>query len=433
MNTWRILHGDVRERLADLPDGSVQCVVTSPPYWGLRDYGVEPSVWGGDQGCEHEWGDLVAVHATNHTDKRRWNHARSGRGEDQPVEKLPGWKRQIVPQGQFCQRCGAWSGALGLEPTPELYVEHLVEVFACVWRVLRGDGVLWLNLGDCYATGAGKVGECPGGGAQGERWKGYKGDRGGHEGKHAYRMGPQTQPNRLPIPGLKSKDLVGVPWMVAFALRADGWYLRSDVVWAKPNPMPESVTDRPTRAHESIFLLTKNARYYYDADAIRETYSASTLRQFEDWYNGHATKDYAGAGVQNPSDVKARIIRRARDKQRGHGRRHAGFNDRWDGMSKTEQTMHGANCRTVWTIATQPYPEAHFATFPELIPQRCILAGSRQGDTVLDPFTGSGTSGAVAIGLGRNFVGVELNAAYVELARRRIGAVAPMFAQELTA
>jgi DNA modification methylase len=395
-----------------LVDECVQCCVTSPPYWGLRDYGVPPLVWGGDLECEHEWGEAVAVNATNHTDKRRWNHARNGRGEDQPVEKRPGWKRQTITQGQFCQLCGAWCGALGLEPTPDLYIAHLVMVFEEVRRVLKPDGVLWMNLGDCYATGAGKVGEHPGG-AQGERWKGYKGDRDGHEGKHGYRVGPQTQPNRLPIPGLKAKDLVGVPWMAAFALRSAGWYLRSDVIWSKPNPMPESVTDRPTKAHEYIFLLSKSERYYYDAAAIREPYSASTLQQFEQGYDGQATKEYGGTWAQNPSDVKRRIV----DKQRGHGRRHAGFNDRWDAMPKDEQCIRGANKRSVWTVATRPYPDAHFATFPDTLIEPCILAGSRPNDRVLDPFIGTGTVGQVSERLMRRWVGTDLG--YQKLAKRR--------------
>ena len=160
----------------------------------------------------------------------------------------------------FCRRCGAWQGQLGLEPTPELYVEHMVEVFREVKRVLRDDGTLWMNMGDSYATGAGKVGECPGGGEQGERWKA---GRGTHTAENSGRprlaaMGPMTQPNRLPLPGLKPKDLVGIPWRLAFALQADGWWLRSDIIWAKPNPMPESVTDRPTKAHEYLFLLAKS-------------------------------------------------------------------------------------------------------------------------------------------------------------------------------
>jgi DNA modification methylase len=189
------------------------------------------------------------------------------------------------------------------------------------------------------------------------------------------------------------------------------------------------VQDRPTKAHEYIFLLSKSARYYYDAAAIREPYAASTLREFTEGYEGQARKDYTGTGAQNASDVKRRIV----DKQRGHGRRHAGFNDRWDAMPKNEQQQTGANKRSVWAVATHPYPDAHFATYPPALIEPCILAGSRPGDTVLDPFTGSGTTGAVAIRHKRNFVGVELNPAYVELARARIGAVSPLFAAEQSA
>ena len=341
MTTWRLLVGDVRDTLASLTDSSVQCCVTSPPYWGLRDYG--------------------------HT------------------------------------------GQLGLEITPDAYVANLVAVFREVRRVLRDDGTLWLNLGDSYANDT-KCG-------------------GSTSGKHVVALHGQSSAlgRGKRTTGLKGKDLVGIPWMVAFALRADGWYLRSDIIWAKPNPMPESVMDRPTKAHEYIFLLTKSARYYYDAAAIREPYAASTLTQFDKPYDCEATKGYASAGVQNPSDVKRRIV----DKQRGHGRRHAGFNDRWDSMEKHEQISGGANKRSVWTVATQPYPEAHFATYPEALIRPCILAGSRDGDTVLDPFTGSGTTGVVAVGHQRNFIGCEINQEYAQMARRRIGSVAPMFSTEV--
>lgn len=341
---WRVLIGDVREQLATLADGSVQCVVTSPPYWGLRDYG----------------------------------HA----------------------------------GQLGTEQTPDAYVAAMVEVFAGVWRVLRKDGTLWLNLGDSYQNAKGQA-------------------HGVDPKQPARRHG--LRPQDVSIPGLKPKDLVGIPWMVAFALREAGWYLRSDVVWSKPNPMPESVTDRPTKSHEYVFLLTKARRYYYDAEAIKNPPAASTLKEIEKEYHGTALKDYRGTGAQNPSSVKARIVQRMRQKQRGHGRRHDGFNDRWDAMTKEEQVALGSNARSVWEIATQPYPDAHFATFPEELPRRCILAGSRPGDLVLDPFTGSGTTGAVALQLGRRFIGIELNEAYIELARRRIGGVSPLFASEATA
>lgn len=337
MTTWRILLGDVRERLAEVPEASVQTCVTSPPYWGLRDYGVE--------------------------------------------------------------------GQIGLEATPDAYVQRMVQVFREVRRVLRPDGTLWLNLGDSYCADVRK----------GREYMGV-----GKNDAHNVWF------NRT-ADGLKPKDLVGIPWRVAFALQADGWYLRSDIIWHKPNPMPESVTDRPTKAHEYIFLLAKSARYYYNAPAIREPYAASTTKQFEQVYTGQGTKDYAASGVQNPSDVKRRIV----DKQRGHVRRHAGFNDRWDAMKKAEQQQSGANKRSVWTVATQPYPEAHFATYPEKLIEPCILAGSREGDSVLDPFTGSGTTGAVAVRMQRSFLGVELNPAYLELARRRIRGVAPLLAQEV--
>lgn len=339
MTTWRVLVGDVREKLAEIPAGSVQTCVTSPPYFGLRDYG----------------------------------HA----------------------------------GQIGLEATPAEYVAALVEVFAGVWQALRDDGTLWLNLGDSYANDG--------------KWGGHTG------GKHVSALHCSPIGRNKRYTGFKPKDLIGVPWLVVFALRDAGWYLRSDIIWAKPNPMPESVTDRPTKAHEYIFLLSKSARYHYDGAAIREPYADSTLTQFDRAYEGEATKDYDGTGAQNPSDVKRRIV----DKQRGHGRRHAGFNDRWDSMEKHEQIAGGANKRSVWNVATQPFPGAHFATFPEDLITPCILAGSRPGDLVLDPFTGSGTTGAVAIRHQRSFVGCELNPEYVELARARIGNVAPMFAREV--
>jgi DNA modification methylase len=331
---WQILQGDARERLADVPAGSIQTCVTSPPYWGLRDYGH--------------------------------------------------------------------GGQLGLESTLQAYVANMVAVFAEVRRVLKDDGTLWLNLGDSYA--ANRSYQVP-------------------DSKHVD-VG-NSRPSAVPD-GLKQKDLVGIPWRVAFALQADGWYLRSDIIWSKPNPMPESVTDRPTKAHEYIFLLSKSSRYYYDAAAIREPLAASTLPRYDRAQSGYAPPGQtAHRGIAGPRE---RV-----DKQRGHGRRHAGFNDRWDAMEKSEQQVKGANKRTVWTVATSQYPDAHFATYPPALIEPCILAGSRPGDTVLDPFNGSGTTGEVAIRHQRNYIGIELNPAYIELARKRISAVAPMFAQELTA
>lgn len=348
MTHWRILHGDVRDRLKDIPAGSVQACITSPPYFGLRDYGVE--------------------------------------------------------------------GQIGLEPTPDEFIASLVAVFMEVHRVLRKDGVCWMNLGDSY-SGSGK-----GGNPDDSPWKGFVGNSAREQAC------TKTSGDKRTWEGIKAKDLIGVPWMAAFALREAGWYLRSDIIWSKPNPMPESVQDRPTKAHEYIFLLTKSARYYYNAAAIREPYAPSTVQQFDVPYDGEGTKDYAAAGVQNPSDVKRRIVEKIRPKSKdGRGGQtahsfHAGGS--WDDNG-------GANKRSVWTIPTSPYPDAHFATFPEALVEPCILAGSKEGDLILDPFCGSGTTGAVAVRLQRNFVGIELNPDYVQLSRKRIGSVAPLLAQEI--
>ena len=338
----RFLLGDVRDALRELPDESVQCVVTSPPYWSLRDYGVPPSVWGERDdvdGCPpHAWGDDTRSNA--------WGTA-------------------------ICSRCSAWRGVLGMEPTPDLYVLNMVEVFREVRRVLRSDGTVWLNLGDCYATGAGKVGTSPGGGAQGERW--------------ARGLGPMTQPNRMPIPGLKPKDLIGIPWRVAFALQADGWYLRSDIIWAKPNPMPESVTDRPTKAHEYIFLLSKSARYYFDREPIREPVKPTSGK-----INGAPLR-----GAHVLKEGSRRTAKREYD------------------------VIKGANRRSVWTVSTKPFPGAHFATFPPALVTPCILAGAPEGAVVLDPFIGSGTTAVVAKSLGRRAIGIDLNPEYLDMAIER--------------
>ena len=404
--TWDVLQGDCIEVMRGMEPESVHCVVTSPPYWSLRDYGVD--------------------------------------------------------------------GAYGLEPTLDEYIGQMVEVFRDLRRVLRKDGQLWLNLGDAYA-GSGK---------------GLNGDGSHSPGdKQATNMGSLTAPP-MGTTSLKLKDLIGLPWRVAFALQADGWWLRSDCVWAKPNPMPESVTDRPTRAHEYVFLLTKSARYFYDAAAIREP-AVSTITKKPD---GGDT----GSGAHGSFHRNGREKGERTDKQRGHSRRHAGFNDRWDAMTKAEQQAMGANARTVWSIATQPYKEAHFATSPEKLVEPCILAGTSErgvcaecgapwervverhtsgghlgsdtleGNTrnqyggqavwdsyqppsttgwrptcdhdsepvpalVLDPFCGSGTTGVVALRHGRSFIGIELNPEYVELARKQIIGDAPLLNTKMEA
>ena len=410
-----IIHGDALSSLRTLPDESVQCCVTSPPYWGLRDYGVDKIVWDAAEGCDHQWGDSITVNATNHTDKRRWNHTRNGRDELQPVEKRVAWLRTVVDQGNVCELCGAWRGYLGLEPTPELYVSHVVEVFRELKRVLRSDGTLWLNLGDCYNA--------------------YNGGAGPSS---ALSRGAQTTERPALESGyglrdknLKPKDLVGIPWMVAFALRTDGWYLRSDIIWSKPNPMPESVTDRPTKSHEYLFLLSKSERYYYDAEAIKEPGSwpdgpnapdkiKSPYGQgFTRKANDHGSTLIGGAYGRHYLGEEIPAKERRSDKQRGHSRRHAGFNDRWDAMERAEQCSGMRNKRSVWTIATRPFPEAHFATFPPDLVEPCILAGRKARDVVIDPFAGSGTTAKVAIELGRKAIAIEPKAEYVEMIKKR--------------
>jgi DNA modification methylase len=305
-----VLVGDVRNRLSELADGSVRCVVTSPPYWGLRDYGND--------------------------------------------------------------------GQIGLEQTPDQFVAELVGVFREVRRVLADDGTLWLNIGDSYAS-------FRDGKATPDTQRGDSTGTLVEKGKASNRSA--TNFAGSPV---KHKDLVGIPWRVAFALQADGWYLRQDIIWSKPNPMPESVTDRCTKAHEYVFLLTKSPRYYYDNDAVSEEYADATVKR------GKSIRQVAADGTVTT---------------RGNG----------------EPVEGRRNRRSVWTVTTKSFRGAHFAVMPEALVEPCVLAGSAEGDLVLDPFAGSGTVGVVAMRYGRNFVGVELNPDYAAIAESRLYDSAPMF------
>ena len=355
-----IHNGSAVRELPTIDSRSVHSCVTSPPYWGLRDYGLEPEIWGGDDGCGHEWGDTQPAH-------------HPGQVPDGKAVTTDA-KGQTAGSGQFCHRCNAWRGNLGLEPTPELYVEHVVEIFREVKRVLRDDGTLWLNLGDSYS-----------GNATGSQGKGLS----SLEGGKTTQIEAGKRPDKI-APGLKPKDLIGIPWRVAFALQADGWYLRSDIIWSKPNPMPESVTDRPTKAHEYLFLLSKSQKYWYDADAVREPRTN---------YSQEDVIKRAGGNVKyQNSNLKANHLKAQK------------FNPA------------GRNKRSVWTVATHPFPEAHFATFPPKLIEPCILAGCPKDGIVLDPFFGSGTTGMVAYRHRRRFVGIEVNSEYCDIAERRIKA-----------
>ena len=313
---------------------------------------------------------------------------------------------------------------IGLEQTPQEYVEELVALFREVRRVLRDDGTLWLNLGDSYcSTGGEHVGRLDnqnGVGAGSRQWReGAARADGDIRGDNFNRRNR----NGTAAPGLKPKDLIGIPWRVAFALQADGWYLRQDIIWSKPNPMPESVKDRCTKAHEYVFMLSKSAHYLYDAEAISEpAVYAGLVGQNETGFKNPA--NFAGkhaGGTQNRGEK--------RDKQRGHSRRHQGFNDRWDQMTREEQLNGRRNKRSVWTIATRPFSEAHFATMAPELAKTCIMAGCPLGGTVLDPFGGAGTTGLVADQLTRNAILIELNPAYANMARKRISSDAGMFAE----
>jgi DNA modification methylase len=417
-----ILQGDALEKLRTLPDESVQCCVTSPPFWGLRDYGT--AKWdGGDAECDHRGRSQTSGAST-------LNEWKNGGGQ-RYKEETGG-----MPFALECGKCGARriDSQLGLEKTPEEYVAKLVAVFQEVRRILRNDGTLWLNLGDSYTA------KC-------------SNPHGEIVGCREARDSSRTGGYHMPIPpGLKQKDLVGIPWMVAFALRADGWWLRSDIIWAKPNPMPESVTDRPTKAHEYIFLLTKSARYFYDAEAIKE-------KGIADHEPGNRSHKGATAYLAGDEKHRTKLGLVAYCEKRRQQRKPAG----WDTGEGAHGTIHrngraleveytpvistDRNKRSVWRVATSPYPDAHFATYPPDLIKPCVLAGCPQKvcsdcgavqsplpsegtcrqcgsknfepGTVLDCFAGSGTTGQVALELGRRAILIELNPKYVELIEER--------------
>lgn len=364
---WHIEQGDCLSVLPTMPKKSARCCVTSPPYWGLRDYGLPPTDW-----------------------------------PEISYSPISGLSPIVIPP---------WRGCLGLEPTPEAYVGHLVAVFRKVWQVLRDDGTLWLNLGDCYfGTG----------GDRKDSGNGPSSCVGPTADAAMPRTGRYLKHKNLAIVGLKPKDLVGIPWRVAFALQADGWYLRIDNIWSKLNPMPESVTDRPTKAHEYLFLLTKSAKYYYDAKAIKEkakewTGQASTFQR----ETGKATK----LAVPGQSKVSHRSDRN-RDMYPERIKK-----DLTKGMPTypVAPTALTRNKRSVWTVATVSYQEAHFATFPPKLIEPCILAGSKPGDIVIDPFNGAATTGVVSLRLIRRYIGIELKQQYVGMSRRRIEDDMPLF------
>ena len=441
-----ILHADAAH--IPLADRSVQCVVTSPPYWGLRSYPVPPSIWGGESACEHEWGDPQPppLRGPGNTAESALRKS----GLTNPAGHLAEVKGVPRTGGAWCSGCGAWRGQLGLEPTPELYVQHIVAVFREVWRVLRDDGTVWLNLGDSYVTaphgrpGATTDPKWPGGRDRAADLPNRSGQRVGHGSSFRRDRRPREDEPHRPAPGLKSKDLVGVPWRAAFALQADGWTLRSDVieevelycpcgcgyvleeriwryaqdrdiVWKKLNPMPESTTDRPTRSHEYLFMLSKSRRYYYDADAIKEPASEGTHARIAQNLAKQVGSYRANGGNKTNGPMKA-VVAGSTRKMAEAG---SGIANNRSYEASRALKVDKVNKRSVWTIAAQAYSDAHFSTFPEALVEPCVLAGAPVGGVVCDPFAGSGTVGQVCHRLGRRFVGLELAASYLPMARRR--------------
>jgi DNA modification methylase len=453
----RIITGHVLEVLRGVAAESVHTVVTSPPYYGLRDYGIEPQVWG-EAGCEHEW--------IEHERGLNNRHAVAlARGDEGTEKGGTANHRDFRLKTDFCLRCGAWRGSLGLEPTLGLYLDHMTEVMRAVRRVLRKDGTVWMNVGDSYCGS-------PPGNKPGWSTSGLHGAATSAKYQETLGRSVQTVAGKLNS-GLKPKDLMLVPARLAIRLQEDGWWVRSDIIWAKRAPMPESVTDRPTSAHEHVLLLSKSAKYFYDAEAVKE--------DFADERNGNP-------GVYSKTS--------ARSKGATQDRQDLGFLNKGGGWN-ADGAASGRNLRNVWLLGPEPFPEAHFATYPTEIPRRAILAGTSAkgvcakcgapwervtatektrpgvtggatpydskrpdgmtlraggfgggssetlgwrptcgcdaGDpipaTCLDPFLGSGTTALVADRLGRDCIGIELNEAYAAMARKRISSDAGMFAE----
>jgi DNA modification methylase len=420
----------VLDALRELPPASVHCVVTSPPYWALRDYGSTPTVWGGDPTCEHDWADTSTI-------RKGSTHGREDLGSTLvsaggPKTTAPGKSNDHGETKQYrrdeaheCSRCGAWRGSLGLEPTPELYVEHLVEVFREVRRVLRPDGTLWLNLGDSYFAGGSTTGL-----SQSPRPYEDKSTLATphSEGSTNRPVKPHTHPH------LKPKDAVGIPWRVALALQEDGWWLRNAVVWLKPNPLPNPAADRLWCKYEQVFLLSPSRHYYFDLDGIRIP---------------HTYGEYDDDGMFIPAQRWLTGRSPKMTNTEGQLGTHAGPPKKF---AKGQYNPKGKNPGDVWELSPSPYPGAHFAVFPPTLPERCIRAGtSRQGvcpvcgapwehapketvwtpgcscgsedvarPVVLDPFSGSGTTGAVALELGCDYIGIDLQANYLKMAMGRL-------------
>jgi DNA modification methylase len=353
----KVLKGDALEVLQTLPTESVNCAVTSPPYWGLRDYGTKPIIWDGDADCEHEWGKARKIPATT-----QWN---TGGVFDPQNRKVVQEEKYI---GQSCKKCGAWKGSLGLEPTFELYIKHLCDIFDETKRVLRNDGTCWVNLGDTYN------------GNKSGNTNGIYKDKIDKTKSWANSDSFNKTEQNLP-----SKSLCLIPFRFAIEMVNRGWILRNVIIWHKPNCMPSSAKDRFTVDFEYLFFFVKNKKYWFE-------------QQFE----------------PHLSPVTNKIVgRKGTDVQQSQG----------DPNGFHAYGEQGRNKRTVWTIPTKPYPEAHFAVYPAELIRTCIKAGCPKGGVVLDPFAGSGTTLEEAIRQGKDYIGIELKDDYIDLIEKRLSKV----------
>jgi len=400
----QILCGDNREILPTLPEDSIDLVVTSPPYWGLRDYGGESQIWGGDPNCEHEWAITPPPRQRSESDIKDLNSKQA---------TMRGTNYDSQP-GNICIKCGAWRGSLGLEPHPQMFIDHLVEISREIKRVIKPSGSFWLNLGDTYYSGAG--------GRTKESVNDIEWVREGTTPKRN---------DKLRSNWLQPKQLLGIPWRVATALQDDGWILRNCVIWFKPNHMPESVKDRLTKSYEFFFFFVKQRKYYFDLDSIREkpstgldyvrkiTTKKAGTQNYPNSGRGREFDDKGGFNMENnplgknPGDVLTKH-------EVATGR--IGNFSYDDPLHKMAYHKNGKNPGDFWEIPTQPFPGSHFAVFPLDLIEPIIKSSSPKKGIVLDPFAGSGTALRVARKLGRKYIGIELNPEYAAMCERRVRA-----------
>jgi DNA modification methylase len=393
----------LKERIAPK---SIDMAICSPPYWGLRFYNTEPQIWGGDPNCDHDF-------------QTRKYFLHSGRGDAQKSAKYS--EQEHIPdrelQDATCSKCQAWLGELGLEPNPNMFIDHLIEIFDGVGYVLKDNSTVWVNFGDTYSGSGGNNTNC----GYSRKGTGGSGEMG--DGVYArLKKRASFQVRRFDTSGIPGKSLCMIPERFAMAMIERGWILRNKIIWHKPNVMPQSIKDRFTVDWEYLFFFTKQREYYFDTQY--EPYQ-STPKQLSSYmktdYEGTSLKDYNSAGAQNPSDTKRRIITSMRRGRFGGDKAPGYNNDKYSGKAwEPNESAKGRIMRSVWTIPTEPNGDEHYASYPTKLCKTPILAGCPPGGTVLDPFCGTGATGEAALSLGRDFIGIDVSQKFCELTRKRL-------------